>query len=162
MTKRHLKLAIMILIISAVIFSINKCQEVKEEKQEEAEEVSWSDYTVYFFNLNTYYERLEDGSIATNFYPTEETQEKVDRWKLAADVLPIIEYPEDLISENKWVEVYDMLGDLLIEYNTYYKSKDEKDQETLVTKNDVKGFIRTERVSDNLQQAFDEAGIDYE
>ncbi|MCR6109101.1 hypothetical protein HXA35_01935 [Bacillus sp. A301a_S52] len=162
MTKRHLKLAIMILIISAVIFSINKCQEVKEEKQEEAEEVSWSDYTVYFFNLNTYYERLEDGSIVTNFYPTEETQEKVDRWKLAADVLPIIEYPEDLISENKWVEVYDMLGDLLIEYNTYYKSKDEKDQETLVTKNDVKGFIRTERVSDNLQQAFDEAGIDYE
>jgi hypothetical protein len=162
MTKKHLKLAILLLILSAVIFSINKCQEAKEEKQEEAAEVSWSDYTVYFFNLNTYYERLEDGSIATNFYPTEETQEKVDRWRLAADVLPIIEYPEDLISENKWVEVYDMLGDLLIEYNTYYESKDEKDQETLVTKDDVKGFIRTGRVSDNLQQAFDEAGIDYE
>ncbi|PIB46008.1 hypothetical protein AOA57_22760, partial [Pseudomonas sp. 2588-5] len=84
MTKKHLKLAIMILIISAVIFSINKCQEVKEEKQKEAAEVSWYEFTVSFFNLNTYYERLEDGSFATDFYPTEVTQDRVDRWKLAA------------------------------------------------------------------------------
>ncbi|MCR6105014.1 hypothetical protein HXA34_01780 [Salipaludibacillus agaradhaerens] len=162
MTKRLLKLVITVLIIGTVIFSINKCQEVKEEKQKEAAEVSWYEFTVSFFNLNTYYERLEDGSFATDFYPTEVTQDRVARWKLAADVLPIIEYPEDLISENKWVEAYDMLGDLLIEYDEYYESKDGKDQETLVTKDDVKAFIIRERVSDNLQQAFDEAGIAYE
>ncbi|WP_078578352.1 hypothetical protein [Salipaludibacillus agaradhaerens] len=162
MKKRHLKLAIMVLIISAVIFSINKCQEAKEEKQEEAREVSLYEYVVIFFDLSTYYERLEDGSIETNFYPSKATQDKVDRWELAAKVLPVIVYPEDLISENKWVEAYDMLGDLLIEYDEYYESKSEEGQKTFVLKDDVKGFIGSNDVSDNLQQAFDEAGIDYE
>ncbi|MCR6109097.1 hypothetical protein HXA35_01915 [Bacillus sp. A301a_S52] len=162
MTKRHLKLAIMILIISAVIFSINKCQEAKEEKQKEVEEISWYEFALRFFELGTYYERLEDGSIETHFFPTDRTQPKVDRWKLAAEVFPFVEYPEDLISENRWVEAFDLLENLLYKYDDYYESKAEEEQETLVTDEDVEGFIESNEVSDNLQQAFEEAGIDYD
>jgi hypothetical protein len=162
MTKRLLKLVITVLIIGAVTFSINKYNVAKEETLEAAEEISWYEFALRFFELGTYYERLEDGSIETHFFPTDRTQPKVDRWKLAAEVFSFVEYPEDLISENRWVEAFDLLEDLLYEYDEYYESKDEEEQETLVTDEDVEGFIESNEVSDNLQQAFEEAGIDYE
>jgi hypothetical protein len=162
MKKRRLKLVITVLILMAAALSIYMYIEAKRHMVEEEKDISWYEFSLLFFELGAHYERLDDGSIETIFYPTDYTQEKVDRWKLAAEVLPVIEYPEDLILENDWIEVFNVLETHLIAYESYYESKDEKEQETLVKDEDIEVFIGSNYVSDNLQQAFDEAGIDYE
>ncbi|WP_078578348.1 hypothetical protein [Salipaludibacillus agaradhaerens] len=162
MTKRHLKLVITVLIIMTIIFSIIKYNEAKEKKLEEVWERDRHEIVVNNFRLGAYYERLDDGSIEVTFYPTAETQTVVDRWKIAAEALPVIEYPEDLISENKWLEAYDILRECLTEYENYRDTKEKEEREKLDKQGGIRGFIYNDSVSDNLQQAFEEAGIDYE
>ncbi|PIB39530.1 hypothetical protein AOA57_31160, partial [Pseudomonas sp. 2588-5] len=70
-----------------------------------------------------FYDSIED-PIDIMFYPTDETQPIMDRWKIISDYLPEFEYPEEYIKENRWGEVNEVLRANYKQYGENIKGKD--------------------------------------
>ncbi|MBM7542735.1 hypothetical protein [Amphibacillus cookii] len=166
MSKKRILIVSIILIAVMVMISIIPINNYFEEKQQKQKELNRTlsnyAYLAQNFTLGIYYYEL-DNPIQVEMFPTSRTQWKLDRWKMVTEILPIIEYPEELIKENAWIEVSDNLERNIEHYRTYYDSKSKIEQESLIRPDAIWSFIvRNSRWSDNLLRALDEAGIDYD
>ncbi|MBM7542737.1 hypothetical protein [Amphibacillus cookii] len=159
MKKRVKVLSIVIgIIVVGSLITIYYHQVQKKEDERIRQILSHADIAEAFV-LGSYYYSTND-PIEVAYFPSRFTQAHVERWKILAELLPYIEYPEALIKENEWVEAVHMLEENIEAYSTYYYSKEESEQEIMVQPQEVTVFIRRNRRSDNLTELLEEVNFE--
>ncbi|MCR6109099.1 hypothetical protein HXA35_01925 [Bacillus sp. A301a_S52] len=140
-------------LIVFVHFSQEK-EELKEDMLREHQVVS------RIYKLGRFYENVNN-SVEVRFYPTDSTQDVIDRWEIISEVFPDIEYPKGVIEANDWMEADKIFKESLIHYHEE-NVEGKRNSATTVSKTEIESFFYESSISSNLQAAFDEKNINYD
>lgn len=148
-------ITLLILVVGGSIFNYTS-----KEREELKTETVLTDYAIVAnkYRLGTYVQSKEI-PVEIELYPSKYTQVIIDRWKDVASVSEMMEYPTELIGENEWMEADKLLTDNLNYYIEIERSN-EVDEDDHISSEAIRQFIFHNEMSDNLQKAFDQAGVD--
>ncbi|MBM7542733.1 hypothetical protein [Amphibacillus cookii] len=152
-----LGIAIGVIVVGSLIKSYY--HQVQEKEYDRIRQIRYYANVSETFKLGSYYYSTND-PVKVRYYPTSYTQYRVERWKVLAELLPYIEYPEALIKENKWEEAVRMLEEDIEAYRDYYSSKEYSEQEVMVHPREVMAFIGDNSRSDNVTELLEEANFE--
>ncbi|TPE68354.1 hypothetical protein [Halalkalibacterium halodurans] len=97
------RLIVIILVIAGAIFGIHLHNEKKHADQEA--EMDWRriDFIVSDFWLDVKYASADLND--AEFFPTEDTDRMMERWKAVTELYPEANYPEEAVEREDWFEV---------------------------------------------------------
>ncbi|MED3648091.1 hypothetical protein P4475_14995 [Halalkalibacterium halodurans] len=97
------RLIVIILVIAGCILGIHLHNEKKHADQEA--ETNWRriDFIVSDFWLDVKYLSTDPNDV--EFFPTEDTDRMMERWKAVTELYPEADYPEEAVEREDWFEV---------------------------------------------------------
>ncbi len=150
-------IGIVVVVVGSMIRSYY--HQVQKKEDERIAQIQYYANLAEFLSLGSYYYSVND-PIEVQYYPSRYTDLHVERWKILAELLPYIEYPEALIKENEWEEAVQRLIENVESYSTYYYSKEDSEQEVMIRPQEVMAFIKSNSRSDNLTELLEEANFE--
>jgi hypothetical protein len=98
---------ILVAVLVIAHFSIHYYANREEDGEENGVLRYYSSIVSDFHLSSDYY--IVDESPHKELYPTEFTQEILERWKWVAEAFPEMDYPEEAIEQNDWLVAYAQL-----------------------------------------------------
>jgi hypothetical protein len=127
-------------------FSINFYADREENGEGEGKD-SLLIYSIVLsrFELSSDY-HMEDDALHIELYPTEYTQEILERWQWISEVFPEMTYPEEAIEQNDWLAVSREFTNGTDELEKVYR------EDVGLSKNMVWSYILWNEESSKLQE----------
>jgi hypothetical protein len=162
--KRMIVIAIAVVLILCVGIAFYFWHKDQQEK-EEANQILFGKYVNTAGNLHlkmdtSEYDRTGDPH-DIELIPTDLTYDLLERWEAIAEVIPTINYPEEAIKEEDWIEVYNTLAhnrfEAMDESKEITKGKEDEATDSMAINNYIyKGSVH----NDYFREFLEENGIE--